>query len=167
MAKVGFSKAMSLGWIVVDKSSGAPKFIKKVTSIQDKVQEHLKELATGKDTLTNELRTEYKKRKLIQEMLVLSKCCLPKILFITNLCCYRIIKSYVMKPGPSFSTSVTKQETDLTPEMIASGSWKTKEFKAYNLNALGTPIPRGHLHPLMKVRAEFRQIFLEMGYVSS
>nr|CAH0100082.1 unnamed protein product [Daphnia galeata] len=143
MAKVGFSKAMSLGWIAVDKSSGAPKFIRKVDSIQDKVQEHLKELATGKDTLTNELRTEYKKRKLIQEI---------------------VIKSYLMKPGPSFTTSVTKQETDLTPEMIASGSWKTKEFKPYNLNALGIPIQRGHLHPLMKVRAEFRQIFLEMGF---
>jgi phenylalanyl-tRNA synthetase alpha chain len=48
--------------------------------------------------------------------------------------------------------------------MIAAGSWKTKEFKPYNLNALGIPIQRGHLHPLMKVRAEFRQIFLEMGY---
>lgn len=72
-----------------------------------------------------------------------------------------------MKPGPSFTTSVTKQETDLTPEMIASGSWKTKEFKPYNLNALGIPIQRGHLHPLMKVRAEFRQIFLEMGYAPS
>ena len=47
--------------------------------------------------------------------------------------------------------------------MIASGSWKTKQFKAYNLDALGIPITRGHLHPLMKVRAEFRQIFLEMG----
>jgi len=48
--------------------------------------------------------------------------------------------------------------------MIASGSWKTKQFKAYNLDAQGIPINRGHLHPLMKVRAEFRQIFLEMGY---
>jgi phenylalanyl-tRNA synthetase alpha chain len=90
MAKVGFSKAMSLGWIVIDKSSGAPKFIKKVTSIQDKVQEHLKELATGKDTLTNELRTEYKKRKLIQEMLVLlnfvsPKSCLLPIFVVTEL----------------------------------------------------------------------------------
>ena len=73
MAKVGFSKAMSLGWIAVDKSYGAPKFIRKIDSIHDKVQEHLKELATGKDTLTNELRTEYKKRKLIQEMLVIVK----------------------------------------------------------------------------------------------
>lgn len=25
--------------------------------------------------------------------------------------------------------------------------------------------PCGHLHPLLKVRAEYRQIFLEMGYV--
>lgn len=75
----------------------------------------------------------------------------------------RVVKSYLVKPGPSFTTSVKKQETDLTPEMIATGSWKEKQFKPYNLNALGTPIPRGHLHPLMKVRAEFRQIFLEMG----
>ena len=83
--------------------------------------------------------------------------------FLTCTYFYRIIKSYDMKPGPSFTTSVSKQETELTPEMIATGSWKTKQFKAYNLNALGTPVPRGHLHPLMKVRAEFRQIFLEMG----
>ena len=62
-----------------------------------------------------------------------------------------------------FSTSISKQETDLTPEMIATGSWKTKQFKPYNLDALGVQLPRGHLHPLMKVRAEFRQIFLEMG----
>ena len=73
------------------------------------------------------------------------------------------MKSYEIKCGSSFSTSVQKLETDLTPEMIATGSWKTKQFKPYNLQALGTSIARGHLHPLMKVRAEFRQIFLEMG----
>ena len=44
-----------------------------------------------------------------------------------------------------------------------SGSWKTKSFKAYNFDALGVPPTRGHFHPLMKVRAEIRQIFLEMG----
>lgn len=74
-----------------------------------------------------------------------------------------MVKSYLIKPGAGFTTSVDKQETDLTAEMIVSGSWKTKQFKSYNLDALGTSITRGHLHPLMKVRAEFRQIFLEMG----
>lgn len=48
---------------------------------------------------------------------------------------------------------------------MCSGSWKDKSFKAYNFDALGVPPTRGHLHPLMKVRTEIRQIFFEMGYV--
>lgn len=47
--------------------------------------------------------------------------------------------------------------------VLYSGSWKSKKFKGYNFNALGAPPVCGHFHPLMKVRAEIRQIFLEMG----
>jgi phenylalanyl-tRNA synthetase alpha chain len=81
--------------------------------------------------------------------------------------------------GSQFSTTLTKFDTDLTAEMVArsasefycfgksfsifSGSWRTAKFKAYNFDALGAPPVRGHLHPLLKVRSEFRQIFLEMG----
>lgn len=143
LAKVGFSKAMSLGWISFDKNAKPPLVVRKVDKIEDNVQQHLKDLVAGNSTIDNQMKQEYKKRKLIQEM---------------------VIKSYTISCGPSFSTSINKQETDLTPEMIASGSWKTKQFKAYNLDAQGIPINRGHLHPLMKVRAEFRQIFLEMGF---
>ncbi len=50
--------------------------------------------------------------------------------------------------------------------LLYSGSWKDKQFKSYNFNALGAPVSCGHLHPLMKVRTEIRQIFLEMGLVS-
>lgn len=46
-----------------------------------------------------------------------------------------------------------------------SGSWKEKQFKPYNFDAQGIIPTSGHLHPLMKVRAQFRQIFLEMGSV--
>ena len=46
-----------------------------------------------------------------------------------------------------------------------SGAWRTKNFKAYNFNALGQRIDCGHLHPLLKVRTQFRQILLEMGRV--
>lgn len=46
-----------------------------------------------------------------------------------------------------------------------SGSWKQQTFKEYNFDAMGIPPVRGHLHPLMKVRAQYRQIFLEMGLV--
>jgi len=74
-----------------------------------------------------------------------------------------VTKTFVVTCGPAFSTEVSKQEGELTPEMIQSGSWKTKQFKSYNFNSLGMPPQAGHLHPLMKVRAEIRQIFLEMG----
>lgn len=46
---------------------------------------------------------------------------------------------------------------------LFSGSWKEKKFKPYNFEAMGVPPDCGHLHPLMKVRTQFRQIFLEMG----
>lgn len=38
-------------------------------------------------------------------------------------------------------------------------------FKKYNFDALGMVPVGGHLHPLMKVRSEFRQIFFQMGFV--
>jgi phenylalanyl-tRNA synthetase alpha chain len=76
---------------------------------------------------------------------------------------FRIIKSYLLSKGKEFTTSVEKAEADLTVEMITSGSWREKKFKPYNLDALGVPPNCGHLHPLLRVRAEFRHIFLEMG----
>jgi phenylalanyl-tRNA synthetase alpha chain len=141
---VGFSKAMSAGWVVMDKSSGQPIIKKKVDSIEDVVQQNLSQLLKGSDKMTDEQRQEYKKRKLLQEV---------------------VIKGFYLTKGPEFSVSISKPETDLTPEMIAQGTWKSKQFKDYNLGALGVPPPCGHLHPLLKVRSEFRQIFLEMGYI--
>jgi phenylalanyl-tRNA synthetase alpha subunit len=47
--------------------------------------------------------------------------------------------------------------------IISRGTWKEKTFKEYNFDALGVMPDCGHLHPLLKVRAEYRQIFLEMG----
>jgi phenylalanyl-tRNA synthetase alpha chain len=37
-------------------------------------------------------------------------------------------------------------------------------FKDYNFQAEGKPTEGGYLHPLLKVRTEFREIFLEMGF---
>jgi len=43
------------------------------------------------------------------------------------------------------------------------GSWKTATYKKYNFEAEGIPTTGGALHPLLKVREEIRNIFLEMG----
>lgn len=142
-AKVGFSKAMSAGWILIDKSGGAPLVKKKVETITDTVQDYLNEIKKGIDNLPDNVRNDYKKRKLLQEV---------------------TLKSFLLSKGPQFATSIKKLETDLTTEMLQSGSWKTLEFKPYNFDALGQPPESGHLHPLLKVRSEFREIFLEMGF---
>lgn len=48
--------------------------------------------------------------------------------------------------------------------MIRTGAYKDTKFKSYNFNAEGIPGTGGHLHPLMRVREQFKEIFLEMGF---
>eukprot|EP01057_Protomagalhaensia_wolfi_P003750 Protomagalhaensia_wolfi_Nauph_80__3749@NODE_378_length_2645_cov_22_414428_g284_i0_p1_GENE_NODE_378_length_2645_cov_22_414428_g284_i0NODE_378_length_2645_cov_22_414428_g284_i0_p1_ORF_typecomplete_len492_score116_42tRNAsynt_2d/PF01409_20/4e68PheRS_DBD1/PF18552_1/1_1e10tRNA_synthFbeta/PF17759_1/7_7e02tRNA_synthFbeta/PF17759_1/5_8e06tRNAsynt_2/PF00152_20/0_00085MarR/PF01047_22/0_014MarR/PF01047_22/1_4e02PheRS_DBD3/PF18553_1/0_11PheRS_DBD3/PF18553_1/77tRNAsynt_His/PF13393_6/2_8e03tRNAsynt_His/PF13393 len=63
-----------------------------------------------------------------------------------------------------FSTEIERLGTDLTKDMLLSGSWKDTKFKPYNFNAAGI-IPRsGSVHPLMQTRAMFRNILIQMGY---
>ncbi|UXI19951.1 histone-lysine N-methyltransferase SMYD3 [Sarcoptes scabiei] len=144
VAKLGFAKAMSNKWIAIDKSSGKPMVKRLCNDIEDNVRDLLRLVKShNSDQLTDVQKNDLKKRKLIAE--------------ITE-------KSYNVRKGPNFQISVEKSETDLTSEMISKGTWKTKSFKEYNFNALGVTVERGHLHPLLKVREQFRQIFLEMGF---
>ncbi|BHF82944.1 hypothetical protein SprV_0802608400 [Sparganum proliferum] len=108
-------------------------------SVVDEVKASLENLQSCDAKEKNEL----KKRKLIAE---------------------KKVTIYRLKKGKLFSTSRSKEETDLTSEMILTGSWQECKFKKYNFNALGVPQPMGHLHPLLRVRAEFRRILMDMGF---
>lgn len=135
---------MAHGWILLDKSGKAPLIKRKVQEIEDVIQKHLIEINTGKgQDIPDSVRNEYKKRKLLQEV---------------------VTKSFILTKGAEFALELKKLDTDLTSEMLTSGSYKNLKFKAYNFEALGAPTERGQLHPLLKVRTEFRQIFLEMGF---
>ena len=144
VGKIGFSKAMSAGWIMIDKSGGKPLVKRKVDSITDNVKEHMSLVSEGKiDQIETKAKDDYKKRKLLHDV---------------NFTAYKISK------GPNFTTKIEKAVNELTPSMITDGSWKSVNFKPYNFEALGIKPEAGHLHPLLKVRAEYRQIFLEMGF---
>merc|ERR1719373_660954 len=137
-------KALSKGWIVMDKSSGKPVVKRKAASITDTVGDHMKAIRAGREgDVAAKDKAEYKKRKLLQEVTV---------------------KAYTVSRGAGFALTIAHTEAELTPEMLQSGSWKETDFKPYNFAALGIQPPAGHLHPLLKVRAEYRQIFLEMGF---
>ena len=51
--------------------------------------------------------------------------------------------------------------------MLYSGAWKSAHFKKYNFESEGIYPNCGALHPLLKVREEMRNIFLEMGLVAA
>ncbi|KAM3569224.1 hypothetical protein VYU27_008669, partial [Nannochloropsis oceanica] len=73
-------------------------------------------------------------------------------------------KSFSIIKGPHFALQRTKKAADLTKEMLDSGDWKTTTFKDYNFQTLGAPVQGGYFHPLLKVRAQFRQILMSMGF---
>jgi phenylalanyl-tRNA synthetase alpha chain len=73
-------------------------------------------------------------------------------------------KSLRVGRGPAYAPKRTKKAADLTKEMLGTGSWETTPFKPYNFVTLGEKVGGGYLHPLLKVRAEFRKILMQMGF---
>ena len=72
---------------------------------------------------------------------------------------------FKVEKDAAFSLTVQVQATDLTLDLLQNGAWKEQSFKKYNFDAEGVRPEQGHLHPLMKMREEIRQVFFEMGYV--
>ena len=128
---------MSNGWIELDRVTGLVR--QSVKTITDLVQLDLKNLKN----LDVKSITELKKRKLINEV---------------------IVKYFIISKGPQFVLKLDKLETDLTMDMLVNDHWQTLTFKDYNFDAKGYELDYGALHPLLKVKSEFRQIFLEMGF---
>jgi phenylalanyl-tRNA synthetase alpha chain len=126
----------------------------KVDSIEDGTRQEL--LEVRKNGVHPTALSDLSKRKLIEK---------KKIFY------------FFVQKGNEFTLDIKKQETDISVEMLQkylrpiiaklmkfSETWKTASFKPYNFNAMGIPPRVGALHPLMKMREEFRNIFFEMGY---
>jgi phenylalanyl-tRNA synthetase alpha chain len=140
--------------------------LRQTSTIDDVVQQKLSGFKNG-EALSDKDKLVLSKRKLLRDVKT---------------------KVFDLTKGEHFSvTGIKKKALDLTAEMIASynapslsvwvegiadmrggaicrGAWETETFKEYNFNALGTQPTSGHLHPLLKVRSAFREIFLEMGF---
>ncbi|TFY76723.1 hypothetical protein EWM64_g7290 [Hericium alpestre] len=139
-AKVGQGRAFKNGWIAKEGDG----LIKTKSEISDTTQEELREVdSTGTLKTGEKALADLRKRKLIIQ---------------------KKGQWFTVRKGPNFSTSTAKPLTDLTVDMLTSGSWKSSNFKKYNFEAEGIPTSGGALHPLLKVREEMRNIFLEMGF---
>lgn len=139
VAKFGQGSAFKNRWIRKEGDA----FVPAVDSIEDVTGNQLKEITEKKTLSDSKAVADLKKRKLIAE---------------------RKVVTFEIQKGPNFATEFVKEQADLTAEMLADGSWQTVKLKPYNFKAKGALTPSGALHPLNKVRQEFREIFFEMGF---
>ena len=112
--------------------------------VEDSTRNLLQKVQETKSLEDSKVLADLKKRKLV----TLSK-----------------VISYTVTKGPKYAKEIPVEVTDLTAEMLQSGEWETANFKPYNFNALGASQSSGALHPLNKVRTEFRNIFFNQGFV--
>lgn len=61
---------------------------------------------------------------------------------------------------PSDETTVTQ----ITPELLASGKWRSVRFRPYDITLPTKPKFPGKAHPLTRIVQEARRAFLEMGF---
>jgi phenylalanyl-tRNA synthetase alpha chain len=59
---------------------------------------------------------------------------------------------------------VVEEVSQLTPELIITGRWKTVKLRKFDVTAPGPPVYPGKLHPLREIIQRAREIFLEMGF---
>jgi len=60
--------------------------------------------------------------------------------------------------------SVEAELTQLTPELIRTGSWKGRKFKRYDVNLPSKEEFPAKIHPYQRMLDRMRRIFIEMGF---
>ena len=149
VVKIGMGNSLKNKWATKDKASGKLKpTVADGVVVKDDVKEQLTKLKSASEDENTKILDDQsisllKRRKLIS--------------LVTR-------KSYVISRGPNYAPQRVKKAADLTKEMLESGNWKNTSFKEYNFTTLGESVGGGYLHPLLKVRAEFRKILMEMGF---
>jgi phenylalanyl-tRNA synthetase alpha chain len=64
----------------------------------------------------------------------------------------------------SSGSHITRTENRLTPEMLKTGSWKKKEFRAYDLSFDVPKVQRGKRHFVNQTISSAKRIWLDMGF---
>jgi len=143
ICKIGVGNCLKYKWI---KKEGAILNAIVDNSVKDMIQEYLMQLekSSGSPNMLKESEITLLKRR--------------KLITLNKRTYYRISR------GINYQSKRIKKASDLTKDIIDSGSWKSLQFKPYNFLTLGDRVTGGYLHPLLKVKQEFRKILLCMGF---
>lgn len=142
----GFSMGMKSKSIQYDKASDTVSLKIETIPTTDTIKDQLAKFIQDNkpESYPDKLLNEYKK--------------------VLKLVTIEVLKYFKVTKGKNFEVGNVKFETELTSDLIASGAWEKTKFKKYNYNALGKEVSNGALHPLLNVRKQIRNIFLEQGF---
>ena len=62
---------------------------------------------------------------------------------------------------------IKEEATQLTHEHLKTGSWKSLEYRGYDVNAEYPEVYPGKIHPLQRIIEEVRSIFIKLGFTES
>ncbi|KAF7683969.1 putative phenylalanine--tRNA ligase alpha subunit [Astathelohania contejeani] len=133
---IGKLYAFKNGWVSNKNGNMVPL----VNEVKDEVRNQLEAVIKG--DIKQDI-TILKKRKLIKS---------KKIII------------YSVWKGDEYAETIKQQFSDITAEMILANDFNNLSFKSYNFNTIGNIPSYGNLHPLMKMKDEFKKIFVEMGF---
>ncbi|KAF2480413.1 tRNA synthetases class II core domain (F)-domain-containing protein [Neohortaea acidophila] len=139
-AKVGQGNAFKLKWIKKDGDALVPV----AENVTDTTRELLQHVGAHHEFPDPKQLKDYQKRKLVTTKKDIT---------------------YTVRKGAKWALQIPVEVTDLTVEMLQDGSWESANFKPYNFQAAGEPQHAGALHPLNKVREEFRKIFFSQDFI--
>ena len=138
------------------KAAFANKWItkgKQVTRVVENPDDQVAVLLQGLVKSNGDVEAAQIDPKIVKKVLVKRK--LAKVV-VTNY--------FEVQKGPDFALERITLHGDLTPELLKDGKWKTAKFRPLNLKTFGREMDGGFLHPLMRVRTEFRKMLLQMGF---
>ncbi len=141
IVKIGLGPCMKNKWL--SKKGEKIVLVDASKMVEDETSKMLSAIANNTNMPSDKDLAALKKRKLVNSI---------------------VRKSLNVKKGTNYREKRVKKMADLTKEMLEANNWGDMEFKNVNLNAMGTQGTGGNFHPLLKVRAEFRRILMEMGF---
>lgn len=161
--KADLEKEMGAAAFKIGLQNGVKKFFTVEKTALQAIKEHTLENTTDKDSIflaklgkTDFFDKTFDELNASEEVKNLKKRKLFEV---------KALNYYKCKKGPSFSSKLVNKRADLTHDDLANLEWKNLEsFKEINLKSLGKELEAGGLHPLLKMRSEYRQILLEMGF---
>lgn len=62
---------------------------------------------------------------------------------------------------------IREEATQLTHENLKTGSWKSLQYRGYDVNAEYPEVYPGKIHPLQRIIEEVRSIFIKLGFTES